>query len=142
MTENSFVIIKPDAIRRGLIGEIIARFERKCLTIRHIERRWKSESWALKHYADVPPQVLPALIEFMTNTPLIGIDLHGSNAIAVIRKMVGVTNSANAAPGTIRGDFGTWPIYVNCVHASDSPTAYEHESSLFFDDSTDYIGVS
>ena len=138
MTENSFVIIKPDAIRRGLIGEIITRFERKCFSIQHIERRWKSESWALQHYDLVPPQVLPILVEFMTATPLIGIDLHGSNAIAVIRKMVGATNSSNAAPGTIRGDFGTWPIHVNCVHASDSPQACLRESSLFFASSTDW----
>ena len=132
MVSKTFVIIKPDAISRGLIGRIISRFEDKFLRIVALEQKQKDEIWCRKHYEGIVSSVYCKLEEFMLKSPIIGIVLQGPDAIDTVRRMVGSTNSLKAAPGTIRGDWGTHPIRYNIVHAADSAAAVEHEIKLFF----------
>jgi len=133
--EKTLVIIKPDAIRRGLIGRIISRFEDKDFIIKRIESRTKSITWCKLMYPHlIEMATFNKLSTFMTANPLIGIELEGYNIVKVIRKMLGCTNSMDADPGTIRGDFGLWPIRYNCVHASDSIENAGRELELFFND--------
>lgn len=136
---ETFVIIKPDAIRRGLIGNIIKRFEQKGLTILRIELRLKSRAWCALHYSspDLNSQIYHRLKEVMTRQPLIGIVLEGEKAVTVLRRMIGATDSTQAWPGTIRGDFGTLPVHENLIHASDSEDIVEQEAKYFFDPRTD-----
>lgn len=136
---ETFVIIKPDAIRRGLIGDIIKRFEQKSLTILQIEQRLKSRQWCALHYSniDVPSEVYHKLVVAMVHAPLIGIVLQGEKAVTVLRRMIGATDSTQAWPGTIRGDFGTLPIHENLIHAADSENLAKQEAKYFFDPRTD-----
>ena len=142
MIEQTFVIIKPDAINRRLVGSIIQRLERKNLKILRIESRQKNFKWV----RDMYPHIFERLqmgkwleceymdfANFMISTPLIGMTLEGNNAISVVRKMIGATDSREAAPGTIRGDYGTYPIMFNCIHASDSYENVEREAKLFYE---------
>ena len=141
MIEQTFVIIKPDAINRRLVGSIIQRLERKNLRILRIESRKKDFKWVRDMYPHVYKKLQGGFrpIEyfcfstFMISTPLIGITLEGNNAISVVRKLVGATDSREAAPGTIRGDYGTYPIMCNCIHASDSYENVEREAKLFYE---------
>ncbi len=130
---NTFIIIKPDAIERGLIGTIISRFEQKGFTVDHIKMAHKNAAWTRAHYAhlerNTPFYMMGAA---MIKTPLIGILLEGPpNIIKTVRTMVGATNPMEAAPGTIRGDYATEPVYCNLIHASDSEEAVEREWQLF-----------
>jgi len=139
---KTFVIIKPDAIERKLVGEIIRRFEQKNLSIVRMETRCKNREWCVAHYHQfnndyTPPGILEGLCDMMTNIPLIGIVLEGEGAANVVRRMVGDTDSVMAAPGTIRGDFGTRPIRNNLVHAADSATVGKREAVQFFNPATD-----
>ncbi len=135
--QQTFVIIKPDAIERGLIGKIISRFEDKFLRITVIEIRWKNKEWCKQHYSHVPKEYYPPLEDFMTAAPIIGMVLMGPEAIWTVRQMIGKTNSLEALPGTVRGDYGSHPIRYNLVHASDSQEAVAREVELFLDDKTD-----
>jgi len=136
---KTFVFIKPDAIRRGLIGEIIKRIEQKGLTILRIEKRYKSREWCALHYSspDLNSQVYHRLQESMARQPLIGIVLEGEKAVTVLRRMIGATDSTQAWPGTIRGDFGTLPVHENLIHAADTEELAEQEAKYFFDSRTD-----
>ena len=130
--ERSLVLVKPDAVRRGLIGEILARFERKGLVVEALEMRTMDASLADQHYADhVAKAFYPPLKEFMTSGPLVALVLAGDNVIEVVRAMIGVTDGRKAAAGTIRGDFSL-SNRENLVHASDSPESAARELALWF----------
>ncbi|GID33280.1 nucleoside-diphosphate kinase [Paractinoplanes brasiliensis] len=131
-TERSLVLLKPDAVRRGLLGEILARFERKGLVIEAMELRTMDAELADQHYADhVEKPFYPPLKEFMTSGPLVALVLAGDEAIEVVRAMIGSTDGRKAAAGTIRGDFAL-SNRENLVHASDSPESAKRELALWF----------
>ena len=130
--ERSLVLVKPDAVRRGLLGEILARFERKGLVIEALEMRTMDAALADQHYADhVEKPFYPPLKEFMTSGPLAALVLAGDNVIEVVRTMIGVTDGRKAAAGTIRGDYSL-SNRENLVHASDSPESAARELALWF----------
>ena len=133
MTQRTLVLIKPDAIQRGLSGEIIARFERKGLKIVAIKMLQVTPELAHRHYAEhVGKPFYPALVEYVTGSPAIAMVISGPEAITVVRLMVGPTNGLAAPPGTIRGDFST-SHRLNLLHASDSEASAEQEIAAFFD---------
>jgi nucleoside-diphosphate kinase len=134
VTERSLVLIKPDAVRRGLVGEIIGRFERKGLTVDAMVLRSMDAALADQHYADhVEKAFYPPLKEFMTSGPLVAVVLSGDEVIEVVRAMIGATDGRKAAAGTIRGDFSL-SNRENLVHASDSPDSAKRELQLWFPD--------
>ncbi|MEU4161594.1 nucleoside-diphosphate kinase [Actinoplanes sp. NPDC026670] len=131
-TERSLVLIKPDAVRRGLLGEILSRFEGKGLIVEALELRTMDESLADAHYAEhVDKAFYPPLKEFMTSGPLAALVLTGDSVIEVVRAMIGATDGRKAAAGTIRGDLSL-SNRENLVHASDSPESAERELALWF----------
>ncbi len=131
-TERSLVLIKPDAVRRGLAGEILARFERKGLVIEALEMRVMDAALADQHYAEhVEKPFYPPLKQFMTSGPLLAMALSGDDVIEVVRAMIGSTDGRKAAAGTIRGDYSL-SNRENLVHASDSPASAERELALWF----------
>jgi len=130
--ERSLVLIKPDAVQRGLAGEIISRLERKGLKVVAMKMLHMDKALAQRHYAihkDKP--FFAELVDFITSSPIIAIIIQGRNAVALVRQMMGETNPAEASPGSIRGDFGT-DITQNLIHGSDSPENASKEISLFF----------
>ncbi|MBB5869807.1 nucleoside-diphosphate kinase [Allocatelliglobosispora scoriae] len=132
MSERTLVLIKPDAVRRGLVGEIIGRFERKGLVIDALALRSMDGELADAHYADhVTKAFYPPLKDFMTSGPLIAAIISGDEAIAVVRTLVGATDGRAAAAGTIRGDLSL-SNRENLVHASDSPESSAREIALWF----------
>jgi nucleoside-diphosphate kinase len=134
VTERSLVLIKPDAVRRGLAGEIIGRFERKGLTVDAMVLRTMDATLADQHYADhVEKAFYPPLKEFMTSGPLVALVLSGDEVIEVVRAMIGATDGRKAAAGTIRGDLSL-SNRENLVHASDSPDSAKRELRLWFPD--------
>jgi nucleoside-diphosphate kinase len=135
--ERTLVLIKPDAVRRGLVGEIIGRFERKGLAIEAMVLRTMDAALADEHYAEhVDKDFYPPLKEFMTGGPLVAMVLSGDQAIAVARALTGATDGRKAAPGTIRGDFSL-SNRENLVHASDSPESAKREIALWFPELAD-----
>ena len=132
MSERTLVLVKPDAVRRGLAGEVIGRFERKGLTIVAMELRQIDGETADRHYAEhVGKAFYPALRDFITSGLLVALVLEGDEAIAVVRGLVGATDGREAAAGTIRGDFSL-SNRENLVHASDSSGSADREISEFF----------
>lgn len=130
--QRTLVLLKPDAVRRGLIGQILARYEAKGLTIAAMDLRLVDAALADQHYADhVEQPWYPALRDFITSGPTVALVISGVEAIEVVRLMNGATNSAIAAPGTIRGDLAT-SNRENLVHASDSASAAQREIALWF----------
>ncbi len=130
--EQTFIILKPSAIRRSLVGDVIARFQRKGLFISGIKMMQLDEAILREHYAHlVDRPFFPSLVNSMTATPVIVMVLKGKDVVEVVRAMVGATNSRVAAPGTIRGDFGM-SGQANIVHASDSPENAVIEINRFF----------
>jgi nucleoside-diphosphate kinase len=130
--ERSLVLIKPDAVRRGLVGEILVRFERKGLVVEALVLRTMDAALADQHYADhVEKPFYPPLKEFMTSGPLVAMVLAGDEVIEVVRSMIGVTDGRRAAAGTIRGDLSL-SNRENLVHASDSPESAKRELALWF----------
>ena len=130
--EKTFIILKPSAITRGLVGDVIARFQRKGLVIAGIKMIQLTEEILREHYAHlVDRPFFPMLVKSMMATPVIVMVLKGVDAVAVVRSMVGETNCRKAAPGTIRGDFGM-SGQENIVHASDSPENAGIEVARFF----------
>ncbi len=130
--ETTLIILKPDAVQRGLMGRIISRFEDKGLQIIGMKMMRISDDLAAEHYAmhkDKP--FYHGLVSFMTSSPVVVMAVHGKGAIAVCRKMMGATFGANAEPGSIRGDFGVSNSF-NLIHGSDSPKAAEEELHRFF----------
>jgi nucleoside-diphosphate kinase len=131
-TERTLVLIKPDAVRRGLVGEVLSRFERKGLLVISMDLRSMDAAMADRHYADhVEKPWYPPLREFMTSGPLVAAILEGDEAITVVRTLVGATDGRAAAAGTIRGDLSL-SNRENLVHASDSPQSAAREAALFF----------
>ncbi|MEV1290021.1 nucleoside-diphosphate kinase [Micromonospora sp. NPDC049679] len=132
--ERTLVLIKPDALRRGLVGEILGRFERKGLAVDAMVLRTMDAALADAHYADhVEKPFYPPLKEFMTGGALVALVLSGDSAIEVVRTLVGSTDGRKAAAGTIRGDLSL-SNRENLVHASDSPESSAREIALWFPD--------
>ena len=132
MSERTLVLVKPDAVRRGLVGEVIGRFERKGLTIVAMDLRTIDGDDADRHYAEhVGKDFYPALRDFITSGPLVAVALEGDEAVAVVRALVGATDGRAAAAGTVRGDLSL-SNRENLVHASDSAESAQRELSQFF----------
>lgn len=143
MFETTFIIIKPDAVERNLVGKIIQRLEDIGLQIMDIKVAHKNETWAEQHYAHIKAShlylIYPKLVAFMTKSfaPLIGIVLRGERAIYRVRQMIGATNALDAKPGTIRGDYGRKDGPFNLIHSSDAWETVDKEIELFFNITTD-----
>ncbi|WP_326552403.1 nucleoside-diphosphate kinase [Micromonospora sp. NBC_01813] len=132
--QRTLVLIKPDAVRRGLVGEILGRFERKGLQLVALTLREMDVALADAHYADhVDKPFYPPLKEFMTGGALVALVLAGDQAVDVVRGLIGSTDGRKAAAGTIRGDLGL-SNRENLVHASDSPESAAREIKLWFAD--------
>jgi len=132
VSERSLVLVKPDGVKRGLIGEVLKRIETKGWKIVALELRKLDEKTAAAHYAEHDGKpFFKDLISFITSSPLLAVVIEGPNAIAGWRQMMGATNPANALPGTIRGDFAT-ETQNNVTHGSDSPESAAREIALFF----------
>lgn len=132
MIERTLVLVKPDGVRRGLIGEVISRFERKGFRIVAMKMLRMTRQQAEQFYsvhADKP--FFRDLVEFMTSGPIVAMVIEGESAISVVRNMIGSTDGRKAAPGTIRGDFSL-SVQENVVHASDSQESYEREYRVIF----------
>ncbi|WP_018723956.1 nucleoside-diphosphate kinase [Salinispora fenicalii] len=130
--ERTLVLIKPDAVRRGLVGEVISRFEAKGLRLDAMVQRTLDEDFADQHYAEhVDKPFYPPLKAFMTSGPLVALVLSGDQVIEVVRGMIGVTDGRRAAAGTIRGDLSL-SNRENLVHASDSVDSAKREIGLWF----------
>ncbi len=132
--QRTLVLIKPDAVQRGLSGEIIARLERRGLKLVGMKMLHVSQELAHRHYgAHVDKPFFSGLVGFITSSPLIAIAVEGENAVDVVRTTMGATNPVDASPGTVRGDYGL-TIGMNLIHGSDSPESAETELALFFDE--------
>ena len=130
--EHTYVMIKPDGVARGLVGEVISRFERKGLTLENIRMLTITEELAGRHYAEhTDKPFFGELVAFITSGPVVAMEWSGEGAVVVARALMGVTNPAEASPGTIRGDFGL-EITNNIVHGSDSLASAERELDIFF----------
>lgn len=130
--ERSLIILKPDAVQRGLVGAILTRLEQRGLKLIGMKLIHMDESLAKRHYAvHEGKPFFPGLISFITSGPVVVLAVTGKEVVATVRTMVGATNPVNAAPGTIRGDFGL-ETSRNLIHASDSPDNGELEVNLFF----------
>ena len=130
--ERTLVILKPDAVRRGLVGEILSRFEAKGLTIVAMEHRTIDGALADEHYAEhVERDFYPPLRAFVTSGPLVPLVLEGDEAVDVVRALNGATDGRKAAPGTIRGDLSL-SNRENLVHGSDSPESAKREIAIWF----------
>jgi nucleoside-diphosphate kinase len=138
--ERTLVLVKPDGVQRGLIGEILGRLERKGLKVIGLSLLWVPREMAEQHYAvHAGKPFYPGLVEFITAGPVAAIAVAGPDAIAVVRRLVGATMPNQADPGTIRGDLGVSGLR-NLIHASDAPETAEAELALWFgaDDLVDY----
>jgi len=132
--EKTLVLIKPDAIERGMIGRIITRFEEKGLIVLGMKMLKTDEKLLEEHYAHLKDKpFFPRIKDFMTATPIVAMCVAGLEAVDVVRSICGITNSRQAQPGTIRGDWGM-SIQSNLVHASDSLETAEKEVVRFFED--------
>ena len=131
--DQTFIICKPDAVERGLVGEILARFERRNLRLVRVELRAIDEATARTHYAEHEGKAFfPSLVEFITRGPAVLAVVEGpEDTWQVVRTMMGATNPRNAAPGTIRGDLGI-EFTENLIHGSDSAESAAREIALFF----------
>lgn len=130
--ENTYVMVKPDGVARGLVGEVISRLERKGLTLVNLRMLTITEELAGRHYAEhVDKPFFGDLVEFITSGPVVAMEWSGESAVVVARNLMGVTNPVDAAPGTIRGDLGL-VITENIVHGSDSVASAERELAIFF----------
>ncbi len=129
---RTFVMVKPDGVRRGLVGEVIRRFEQKGLKLRAMKLIQVSSELAAQHYAEHQPKPFYGdLIAFITSGPSVPMVFEGREAVTVARTLMGATDPVKAQPGTLRGDFGI-EITENMVHGSDSAESAEREISLYF----------
>ena len=132
MSQRTLVLVKPDGVARGLVGEVLSRIERKGFRIVALELRTIPVEVAQSHYAEhAEKPFFGDLVDFITSGPLLAAVIEGPEAISSWRTMMGATNPANAAPGTIRGDLATETQY-NVTHGSDSPESAAREIALFF----------
>jgi len=130
--QKTYCMIKPDAVARGLVGRIVARFEEVGLTVERMELGMVTAEQAAANYAEHEGKPFYAgLVEYITSGPVVKMVLSGPDAVPVVRKLMGATNPKDAAPGTIRGDFGL-TLDANIVHGSDSPESAEREIAIFF----------
>ena len=130
--ERTLILIKPDAIQRGLAGEILARFERRGLAIREARLVSVDRELAERHYAEhAEKPFFGELVEFITSGPTLALALEGEGAISTVRRTMGATNPADSEPGSIRGDLAL-SMPDNLVHGSDSPDSAQHELELWF----------
>lgn len=130
--ERTYIMLKPDCVQRGLIGEVISRIERKGFQITNMKMMTLDEPILREHYAHlVNEDFFPLLVEFMTSGPVVAMIVEGEDVIAGMRRLMGPTVNANAAPGTIRGDL-TYSNRLNIIHGSDSPETAEAEIKRFF----------
>jgi nucleoside-diphosphate kinase len=132
--EKTFLMVKPDGVQRNLIGEIVSRFEKKGFQLVGAKLMNVSRELAEKHYAEHKERpFFGELVDFITSGPVFAMVWQGNNVIATARAMMGKTNPADAAPGTIRGDFAT-SVGMNIIHGSDSPESAEREIALWFNE--------
>ena len=132
MSERTLVLVKPDGVRRGLVGEVISRLEAKGLRLVAAELRTLERETAEKHYAEHAERPFYGeLVDFITSAPLMAIVVEGERAIEAFRMLAGATDPVKATPGTIRGDFAL-AVGQNIVHGSDSPESAHREVALFF----------
>ena len=133
-TETTLVLVKPDGVRRGLAGEVVARFERRGYDLRGARLLKIPRALAAEHYAEHKGKPFYAdLVSFITSGPVLALAVRGEDAIAGVRALMGATNPADSAPGTIRGDLAT-ELSENIVHGSDSRASAKRELGLFFPD--------
>ena len=131
--ENTFIMVKPDGVRRGLIGEVIGRLEAKGLTLENMRMLTIDDGLASRHYAEhVDKPFYGDLVTFITSGPVVAMEWSGENAIPAARSIMGPTDPVAAPPGTIRGDFAV-EITENIVHGSDAPASAVRELALYFD---------
>ncbi len=130
--QRTLVLLKPDAVQRGLVGEIVSRLEKRGLRLAGMKLMQVSNELANKHYAEhVGKPFFNGLVEFITSSPIVAMVVEGENAVELVRKTMGPTNPQNADSGTIRGDFGL-TIGMNLIHGSDSEKSAKREIELFF----------
>jgi nucleoside-diphosphate kinase len=130
--ENTFIMVKPDGVERGLVGEIVSRFEAKGLTLERITKLTIDEGLARRHYEEhVEKPFFTELLEFITSGPVVAMEWSGESAVGVCRSLMGATDPKQAAPGTIRGDLGL-AVTHNLVHGSDSLESAARELAIFF----------
>lgn len=131
-SEDTLIVVKPDGVKRGLVGEVVSRFEKKGFLVKRLQMMTMSKAQAEEFYAvHKGKPFFPELVAFITSGPVVGVILSGRDAVATVRRMVGATKSWEANPGTIRGDFGLG-YTDNIIHASDSAESFAHESRTFF----------
>ena len=131
-TQSTLILIKPDGVRRGLVGEVVRRIERKGLSIDRMELRTLERETAEEHYGEHRERpFFGELVEFITGGPLVALVVEGPNAVAGTRRLMGVTNPVEATPGSIRGDYAL-EIGQNLVHGSDSEESAKREIGIFF----------
>lgn len=132
--ETTLVLLKPDAVRRGLMAEIIGRFERRGFRFRGMRLLQLDRETAERHYAEHAERpFFGELVAFITSGPIVALALEADGAVQVVRDMMGTTNPLESAPGTIRGDLAL-VLSENVIHGSDSPASAERELALFFPD--------
>lgn len=132
MSERTLVLVKPDGVSRGLVGEVISRIERKGLTLAALELRNVERSVAEQHYAEhAGKPFYESLLEFITGGPLVAMVVEGERAIEAFRQLAGATDPVKSATGSIRGDFAV-EVQYNIVHGSDSPESAKREIDLWF----------
>ncbi|MFN2526923.1 MAG: nucleoside-diphosphate kinase [Actinomycetota bacterium] len=131
-SQRTLVLVKPDGVRRRLVGEVISRIEAKGYELREVKLMTVDDSLARQHYAEHEAKpFFSDLVSFITSGPVVAMVVEGPDAIAGMRQIMGATNPLDAAPGSIRGDFAT-VITENIVHGSDSEKSAEREVNLFF----------
>ena len=132
--ERTLVLVKPDGVQRGLVGEVVGRLERRGLQLVAMKLMRMSEELAGRHYAEhTEKPFFPSLVGFITSAPVVAMVWEGPGAVGMVRGIMGATNPANAAPGTIRGDLAV-SIGMNVIHGSDSVERAAQEVALFFGD--------
>ena len=132
--ERTLVLVKPDALQRGLVGEILSRLERRGLKIVALRLMRMDETLARRHYEEHEGKpFVDSLVRFITSAPIVAAVLEGPDAVTAARGIMGATDPQQAAPGTIRGDFGLY-VQNNLIHGSDSPASAEREIALFFNE--------
>jgi nucleoside-diphosphate kinase len=139
MLERTLVLMKPDCVQRGLVGEVLRRFEQKGLKLVGLKLRQFPTALLEKHYAVHKERPFFAnLVRFMSSGPVVALALEGKDAIEVVRGLMGATNARKAAPGTIRGDLGM-SFSNNLLHGSDGPESAQKELALFFPDANELV---
>jgi nucleoside-diphosphate kinase len=132
MSERTLVLAKPDAVRRGLVGEIVTRLERKGLALVALELRTLPRETAEEHYGEHRERpFFGELVDFITGGPLVAMVVEGPRAVEAVRTLMGVTDPVKSAPGSLRGDYAL-EIGQNLVHGSDSPESAQREIGIFF----------